>query len=605
MPATGRRRASTGTNSRDKPGKYGESLPAAKTGYGNPTDTPAHRNEKMPASQDAGPVSDRNLLLGVLAMQMDFISDDALVGALKEWVFNKRQSLAQILLTRGDLGAEECHLLEALVQKHIARHDNDPARSLAAVPAPPRVRQSLHAVSDPEIDASLARCAPGAPRGGETLATCAVHLPAGPPFEDRYRKVRFHARGGLGQVTVAYDNELHREVALKEIQDRFADDPENRSRFVLEAEITGRLEHPGIVPVYSLGRRPDGRPFYAMRFIRGETLREAVDRFFQADDAGRDPGERSRSLRKLLSRFHEACNAVGYAHSRGVLHRDLKPSNIMLGRFGETLVVDWGLAKLTGRPESPRRAPEGAMEHSSDGDMARTRAGSLLGTPQFMSPEQAAGGLANTGPASDVYSLGATLYYLLTGRAPFNDADLSLLLRSVSQGSFAPPRQVDPRIPAQLEVICLKAMARDPGERYPDASELGEAVENWLADEPMAGYRDIIFTTSPEANITALSPAFETVTGWSRSEWLGKPFGPIVHPDDLPRVMELHVKMIGGETPPIFEVRVLRKDGTYILLCFASIPQIQDGKVVSIMGIARTTLSGGNPSRIMLGANDA
>src|SRR4030095_1034706 len=139
------------------------------------------------------------------------------------------------------------------------------------------------------------------------------------------------------------DAELHREVALKQILDHHADDATSRQRFLLEAEITGGLEHPGIVPVYGLGSYGDGRPYYAMRFIRGDSLKEAITRFHQADSETRDPGQRMLALRKLLGRFIDVCNAMAYAHSRGVLHRDLKPGNIMLGKYGETLVVAWGL----------------------------------------------------------------------------------------------------------------------------------------------------------------------------------------------------------------------------------------------------------------------
>src|SRR5204863_1045136 len=141
---------------------------------------------------------------------------------------------------------------------------------------------------------------------------------------------RPHAKGNLGQVFIAADEELHREVALKEIQPRFAHHPDYQSRFLLEAEINGGLEHPGVVPVYGLGRYPDGRPYYAMRFIRGESLQAALRQFHEADQEKRDPGERTLELRKLLDRFVDMCNAVAYAHSRGVVHRDLTPANVML-----------------------------------------------------------------------------------------------------------------------------------------------------------------------------------------------------------------------------------------------------------------------------------
>ncbi len=252
---------------------------------------------------------------------------------------------------------------------------------------------------------------------------------------------------------------------LKRIKLDHAADKDKRARFVVEAEITGRLEHPGIVPVYGLGTYDDGRPFYAMRFIRGDNLKAAIEQFHQAEVKGRDPGERTLALLKLLRRFLDVCNAIDYAHSRGVLHRDLKPGNIMLGKFGETLVVDWGLAKSVGRPEA---APASAtmddrtLVPQSGSDLRGTELGARLGTPAYMSPEQAAGRIADLGPASDVYSLGATLYCLLTGRAPFNDQDMAELLRKVERGDFPPPRKLKGWVDPALEAICLKAMATDP-----------------------------------------------------------------------------------------------------------------------------------------------
>src|SRR5262249_15049862 len=259
----------------------------------------------------------------------------------------------------------------------------------------------------------------------------------------RFRVLRPHAKGGLGEVFVAIDAELNREVALKQIQDGYADDPDSRSRFVLEAEITGDLEHPGVVPVYGLGTYATGRPFYAMRFIRGDSLKEAIAAF-HADDALRhDPGARSLALMKLLRRFLDVCNAIEYAHRRGVVHRDLKPSNVMVGRYGETLVVDWGLAKATGQPDAAAEPGPGAralVPHWSASPSVETMPGSPVVTPAFMSPEQASGEVERVGPASDVYSLGATLYCLLTGRLPFAESDLGRLIRAVRAGEFPPPR---------------------------------------------------------------------------------------------------------------------------------------------------------------------
>jgi tetratricopeptide (TPR) repeat protein/tRNA A-37 threonylcarbamoyl transferase component Bud32 len=311
-----------------------------------------------------------------------------------------------------------------------------------------------------------------------------------PSARPRFRILRPHARGGLGAVYLALDGELHREVALKEIQSRHADHPDSRARFLLEAEITGRLEHPGVVPVYSLGHYPDGRPYYAMRFIRGDSLKEAIARFHQADVPGRDPGERTLALHELLGQFVAACNAIAYAHSKGVLHRDIKPDNIMLGKYGETLVVDWGLAKLLGGPEEPAASEKKLVPSGSGSGTAPTQMGSTLGTPVYMSPEQAAGELDRMGPASDVYSLGVTLYQLLTGHVPFNDDQFETMREKILRGEFPPPHQVKRDVPRPLEAVCLKAMAVRPADRYDSPRDLANDVEHWLADEPLSAYRE-------------------------------------------------------------------------------------------------------------------
>ena len=195
------------------------------------------------------------------------------------------------------------------------------------------------------------------------------------------------ARGGLGEVFVAKDGRLNREVALKLIEGSQAADGQSRARFLLEAEITGGLEHPGIVPIYALGENADGRLFYAMRLVRGETLKERIRKFHNAGSISRQ----AVAFRQMLNHFVRICDIVAYAHSRGVLHRDLKPSNVMLGKFGETLVVDWGLAKpidrlVEGRPSVH---DELTLRPVSGSSVQATLHGATLGTPQYMSPEQA------------------------------------------------------------------------------------------------------------------------------------------------------------------------------------------------------------------------
>jgi serine/threonine protein kinase/tetratricopeptide (TPR) repeat protein len=441
--------------------------------------------------------ADRNLLFGILALQLEFVTRDELVAAMQAWVLDKARPLGQVFVEQGVLGRLRRDLLEALVQEHLADHDHDAGRSLASLsPA----GFALPEITDSDLRASLAIGSTARPaedvvpdtRPPDSLSETREPAWASPSAGGRYRVLRPHARGGIGEVFVARDEELHREVALKELQGGVAGRAEARARFVVEAEITGGLEHPGIVPVYGLGRYADGRPYYAMRFIRGESLQEAIARFHAPERAGRDLGERRLELRQLLSRFVAVCNAIAYAHSRGVLHRDLKPANVMLGKYGETLVVDWGLAKTMGQAEGQNEAEESLVRPVSASDSAATQMGQVIGTPAYMSPEQAEGRLDRLGPASDTYSLGAMLYHLLTGQAPISKGDLTEVLDKVRQGAFPRPRQIRRTVPAGLEAICLKAMAARPEDRYPSTKDLAEDVEHWLADEPVSAHRESV-----------------------------------------------------------------------------------------------------------------
>jgi eukaryotic-like serine/threonine-protein kinase len=427
---------------------------------------------------------DRNLLFGILALQMDFISRDVLVQAMHTWVLDKAKPLSQILVEQGALSAARCAMLEPLVQEHIRQHGDDAGKSLAAVSSVGSACDMLKQIADPDVQASLANLPAADPN-----ATKYPSAGAASAVGHRFLILRPHAEGGLGKVSVAHDGELNREVALKEIQERHADHPDSRARFLVEAEITGGLEHPGIVPVYGLGAYADGRPFYAMRFIKGDSLKEAIERFHK-NKGPINAGKRALELRQLLGRFNDVCDAIAYAHSRGVLHRDLKPGNIMLGKYGETLVVDWGLAKPVGGPTSKEADAEEPLRPASGDGSAPTQMGSAIGTPQFMPPEQAAGRLDQLGPASDVYSLGATLYCLLTGKAPFRDPDVGAVLQEVQRGDFPPPRQVHREVHPALDAICLKAMAIRPADRYPTPSALGGDIEKWLADEPVSAWRE-------------------------------------------------------------------------------------------------------------------
>ena len=305
----------------------------------------------------------------------------------------------------------------------------------------------------------------------------------------RFDVIRHHAKGGLGKISVAMDRELNREVAVKEILGKFQRNQNVRTRFNIEALITGSLEHPCVVPVYGYGQHTDGSPWFAMRLIKGETLRDEIKRWHKEFGLSDGSSQSRLDFRNILSRFIDACQAIGYANSRGVLHRDIKPSNIMLGKYGETLVVDWGLAKKIDRihPADPTSDDEASIMLDSS-DTASTMDGSSLGTPAFMSPEQAAGRLNAMGPTSDIFSLGATLYIILTGRVAFDGDNISTVLENARQCKYIPPSQYNPSIPKPLSAICCRAMAVQPYDRYQSAMDLAQDVENWLADEPVAAY---------------------------------------------------------------------------------------------------------------------
>lgn len=440
---------------------------------------------------DASPAADRNLLFGVQAWQSGVITEGQLLAAMQRWTFSKAQSLAQILLDTGALTLTQRELLDSMVENQIRLYQGNAGRALEAMSSAPNVANSLRQqIGDEDVRGSLDRLpvtfVPPTARMSESSAAA----PHRSEPRSRYEPIKFHKGGGLGEVWRARDLELNREVALKQMKPDAAQKSALCARFVLEAEITGSLEHPGIVPVYGLGTDAKGLPFYAMRFIQGQNLSDAVKQFFKREQDGFDPRERSLEFRRLLGQFVSVCKAVQYAHDRGVLHRDLKPANIMLGKYGETLVVDWGLAKAIGRADAePHRIfpkDETTLRPSAAEDTPDSIQGHAFGTPQFMPPEQATGRLDEIGFHSDIYSLGATLYFVLTGTYAFNDQ------RTTVDHQFPKPREIKATVPAELEWICLKAMATHPVDRYASSMALAQAIEDWLADEPVSAFRAIV-----------------------------------------------------------------------------------------------------------------
>jgi serine/threonine protein kinase/tetratricopeptide (TPR) repeat protein len=434
-----------------------------------------------PAEEEFVPVevvepvaTDRNLLFGVLALQAALIDKDQFAEVCATWIMRKHVPLADLLAERRLLTSAERQEVERLVQRHLKKHSGNVRASLAEV-ADARVRETLAELQDDEVQHSLAELSHDSHR----LLTTVSYKPS---TRDRYTLTRLHAKGGIGQVWLAQDDDLHREIALKELLPNRAGDPLSWRRFVEEAQITGQLEHPGIVPVYELVKPGDKQlAFYTMRFIRGRTLKEAGRHFHKRRIKGKT---QSLEQLQLLNAFVSICNAVAYAHSRGVIHRDLKGQNIILGDFGEVIVLDWGLAKLLDQPAGESELPPIAIES----DREDTLQGEVLGTPAYMAPEQARGRSEQLDERTDVYGLGTILYEILTGQPPFSGADTQEVLRRVQSEEPDRPRQLVATVPPALEAICLKAISKRPQDRYDSAGALATDVQHWLADEPVTAY---------------------------------------------------------------------------------------------------------------------
>jgi serine/threonine protein kinase len=470
--------------------------------------------------------ADAGLRLLLLAFRRRLLDERALVAAYEACRARPGEPAEAVLQELGLLNAAQ---LEAMAAAVAADGDAGGRDGLAFAPGVPEaLRGRLETDRDgiaPAATEMLAATEPAPPADG-----VAPRAGTGPVAErDRFERAAFHRGGGLGMVWRAKDRQLHREVALKEIRPDRADEPDYRAMFLREVEITGRLEHPGVVPVYACGEDEEGRLYYAMRFIEGRSLREAIDEFHAA--GGRLSWHDER-FRALLRRFLSACDPIAFAHAKGVIHRDIKPENILLGPFGETLVVDWGLAKCLGREavsdaDGPLDDSASPLELSGSGGPTLTR-GRVVGTPQYMPPEQAARRTDEVLAWSDVYSLGATLYTLLVGRPPFRyreaerdrlledwersrrpgltpeeatrqrrlvearwrESERGRLLADVQDGRFLRPSDVRVEVPPALEAICLKAMARRPADRYAGAAELAADLNRWLDDQPVAVHRD-------------------------------------------------------------------------------------------------------------------
>ena len=299
-----------------------------------------------------------------------------------------------------------------------------------------------------------------------------------PETPGRYELKREYGRGGMSIVYLALDRHTGREVALKQLlpehMERAAAADTTGSpaaRFIKEARITAQLEHPSIVPVYEVGRRDDGSIYYTQKLVRGRTLAAALKRSTDLE-----------ARLRLLSHFTDLCQAIGYAHRRGVIHRDIKPENVMVDEFGETVVLDWGIAKVHGQRDTAAKLFE--REAASD----ETQEGMVMGTPAYMSPEQATGSVADIDERSDVWCLGAVLYEILTGRTPFLANSAMEMILKVAGDPIVPVRDLVRDAPPELAAVAEKALSRDRNQRYANGKEVADEIEKFQSGARVSAY---------------------------------------------------------------------------------------------------------------------
>ena len=435
---------------------------------------------------------EQNLLYAAFAVQLRMVPAPQALEATASWAVDPSVGVAERLWQMGSLTPEGREMLVRLVDGATAEYQGDAAPALKA------------ALEDEYFCGKYyERVVLHEARGDDksTVAGPGAGLVDEGPFEvthetpGRYKGESEYARGGMGRVLLVHDAHLGRDIAMKELLPNISHSGDTLSveapspvrmsvpliaRFLQEARITGQLEHPSIVPVYELGHRKDGRLYYTMKLVRGRTLARAI---YQAE------GLTGRLA--LLTHVADLCQAVAYAHSRGVLHRDIKPSNVMVGEFGETVVLDWGLAKARNRADVHEEGFAEALKAlnvGGDAELSNTSYGQIVGTPAYMPPEQARGHLDQVDERSDVYSLGAVLYELLTGATPHvGESKLDILLHVLEQ----PPRpilEIAPDAPPELVAVCNRALQKDPARRYPSAKELADDVRRFQSGAVVRAY---------------------------------------------------------------------------------------------------------------------
>ncbi len=511
-------------------------------------------------------------MFGVLALQTGLITSDQLAEAYSVCSTLTPMALPVILCEKGWLTADDRAHLEHLVERRLIRGD-DISASLSQLPS--QVRGVLATMADQSAGLLTTEMRKSLAEGAAASEAALTSRPS-----QRYQLNTLHAAGGIGEIWRARDADLHRDVAVKRLQARSSASDVARLRFLREARITGKLDHPGVVPIYEICLDESaGHPYYAMRFLQGRTLTELVEEYHRKRADG---SQEIESLLHLLSAFCIVCNTVAYAHSKGIIHRDLKCENVILGDYGEVVVIDWGLAKEVGGEELPTTGSD--IDSSASTSPLATQAGQILGSPAYMAPEQAAGQADRIGPATDVYGLSAILYEILSGQPPFTGGNILDVLERVQFELPRPPSQIVSGIPEALEQVCLKGLAKKPEDRYESAASVAAAAQRWISD--LAERRqaeeererffalslDLLAIVDAKGSLRQVSPAWQRLLSFDREKILGMPLSDLIHVDDRESIASRMRKLATTQTAASFEARALHQDGSYRWISWNATP---------------------------------
>lgn len=461
----------------------GASAPKGPPAEPNVAATMAYQSDDGDSVVDAATKQDRDLAFAAAVLRHGKATERELARATANWTIHGDETLADHLVAEGVLAADD-------QQEIAAAADRDVESAVYAASVEPMTATQAQRTRLETLDPT-GRISKLLGAGGSVLQWTEQEDRR---IDARYTLLRKLGQGGLGTVWLARDQNLRRYVAVKEITRQSGPDDPALARFRREAEVTGRLEHPGIVPVYQFGSDAEtGRVFYAMRFLGKTTLQDAIAEYHERREAGdHDP----LLLHQLLTVFVNVCQAVAHAHSRKVIHRDLKPENVALDSFGQVVLLDWGLAKIN--DETGLYEVGGDVEPGDVHDSGATQAGQVLGTPMFMAPEQASGRLDEIDERTDVYGLGGVLYAILTGLAPHDASyvsrdgrsQISQLFSAIVSQPTKPPREVVSTVAPELDAICRKALAKKRYARYESASDLADDIQRYMAGSTVSAYQE-------------------------------------------------------------------------------------------------------------------